>query len=148
MSATEGAVSPVQIAMYSRLSTDSVLAARTLTAETPVVYVYNDVPEGANYPHVLISRPQQYPKHCFGGAVLGLGWKVIARAHVYSRYQGDKEVAWIMGRIIALLNFQDIAVVGFTHASWECEEDLILIEAPEKIETRHGVVQCCVEVRQ
>lgn len=148
MSATEGAVEAVQNALYGVLSADATLAALSLTADNPTVTVTNDAVEGQNYPYVEISRPTQTPMHTLGGPSTGLGWNVIARVHSYSRHQGDREAARINGRVIALTNFQSIAVSGFSSATWDVISDRILVEDKEKVETRHGVVEIRVRARQ
>jgi hypothetical protein len=148
VSATGGAVEAVHNALYGVLSADSTLAGLSLTADNPTVTVLNDAVEGQLYPYVEISRPTETPMHTFGGASTGLGWNVIARVHSYSRYQGDREAARMNGRVIALTNFQSIAVSGFTSATWEVISSRILVEDKEKVETRHGVVEIRVKARQ
>lgn len=138
----------IQTAIYAVLSGDSVLAGLSLTDETPVVRVYNDVPDGTGYPHVLISKATETPKHTFGGPSTGLGWKNIIRIHTYSRYQGGKEALQIHDRIVALLNFQPLTVTGFPQVWVEYEQMREMVEDVEKIETRHLVDEFCVEVHQ
>ena len=148
MSATEGAIEAIHNALYGVLSADTTLAALSLTADNATVAIVNDAEDGQQYPYVVISRPTETPMHTLGGAATGLGWNVIARAHSYSRYQGDREAARINGRIVALTNFQTIAVSGFSSATWEVISNRILVEDKEKVETRHGVVEIRVKVRQ
>jgi hypothetical protein len=148
VTATGGAIQAVQTAIYSTLSADATLAGLSLTQNVPVVFVYNDVPDGAGYPHVLISRATETPYHMHGGPSTGLGWKVIARVHTYSRYQGDREALNIHERIVTLLNFQTISVSGFSSATWELEQSRPLVEVIEKLETRHVVDEFCVMVQQ
>lgn len=148
MSAAEGAIVAVQDALYGVLSADATLAGLSLTADVTTVAVLNDAIEGQVYPYVEISRPTQTPMHTLGGPATGLGWNVVARAHCFSRYQGDREAARMNGRIIALTNFQTIAVSGFSSAVWEVIGDRILIEDKEKVETRHGIVEIRVRVQQ
>ncbi len=142
------ALAAVQTAIYGALSADTTLAGLSLTASTPTVGVFNDVPDGQGYPHVLVSRPTETPKHTFGGPTRGLGWKDIIRIHVYSRYQGDKEALDIHTRIVALLNFQPLTVAGYSEVSVECESGRVLVEAIEKLETRHVIGEFCVTVKQ
>lgn len=142
------ATAAIQTAIYGVLSADSTLAGLSLTDETDTVEVYNDAPEGAGYPHVLISKATETPWHTFGVATSGLGWKDIIRVHVYSRYQGDREALAIHDRIVALLNFQPLTVTGYTSALVEYESGRMFIEAIEKLETRHQVDEFCVRVKQ
>jgi hypothetical protein len=132
----------IQTAIYAVLSADSTLT--TLASGG----VHNDVPEGQDYPHVLIARATELPRHVLGGASSGLGWKNIIRIHVYSRYQGDKEVLEIWERIVALLNFQTLTIAGYTSVLSKVESMRVLIEAIEKIETRHLVGELNVTVQQ
>jgi hypothetical protein len=53
----------IQEAIYSVLSADSTLAGLSLTEDTDTVTVYNDVPEGAKYPHVLLTKASETPWH-------------------------------------------------------------------------------------
>ena len=142
----------IQTAIYAVLSADSTLAALSLTYNSSgaltTVTVHNDIPDGAAYPHVLISRASETPWHTFGTATTGLGWKDIIRIHVYSRYQGDKEAMQIHERIVALLNFQSLTVTGYPTALVEYEQMRLMVEDVEKIETRHLVGEFCVMVHQ
>lgn len=138
----------VQTAIYAVLSADATLEGLSETSTTATVQVYNDAPEGAGYPHVLISRATETPSHTFGGPNAGKGWRNIIRIHVYSRYQGDLEAMQIHERIVELLNFQDLTVTGFPKVSIECESMRLLVEDIEKIETRHLVSEFRVVTRQ
>jgi hypothetical protein len=130
------------------LSADTTLAGLSLTADVTSVAVFNDTIEGESYPHVLISRATETPKHVMGGKSTGLGWKNIIRLHVYSRYQGDREALLIWNRIVALLNFQALTVSGFNSVHCEVESMRVLIEDVEKVETRHLVGEFNVTVQQ
>lgn len=139
---SSSAIGPVQTALYSTLSADSTLLALATGG------VHNDVRGGESYPHVLISRPTETPWNTLGGPDRGYGRRVIARAHVYSRYQGDKEAAAILSRIVALVDFQPITVTGYTSAMWEYENGVVMVEDVDKIETRHAVGEFAVTVQQ
>ncbi len=134
--------------MYGVLSADTTLAGLSLSENTPTVEVFNDVPEGQGYPHVLIARATEIPRHVMGGPNTGLGWKNIIRVHVYSRYQGDREALRIWERIVALLNFQMLVVAGFSSVLCKVESMRVLIEDVEKVETRHLVGEFNVTVQQ
>jgi hypothetical protein len=138
----------IQDAIYTVLSADSTLAGLSLTANVETVSVFNDVPEGQDYPHVLIARATEVPRHVLGGASSGIGWRNIIRIHVYSRYQGDREALRIWERIVALLNFQALTVSGFTSVLCKVESMRVLIEDVEKVETRHLVGEFNVTVQQ
>jgi hypothetical protein len=140
--ASVSAIGPVQTAIYGLLSADATL----LTLATGGVH--NDIPDGQAFPHVLISQPTETSQNTFGGPLIGIGRRVIARVHVFSRYQGDAEVTAILSRIVALLDFQVSSVSGFTSAMCEYEQGRILVEAKDRIETRHAVGEFCVTVQQ
>jgi Protein of unknown function (DUF3168) len=137
----------VQAAIVTRLRADATLAGLSLTSDTTTVEIYNDVPENALFPHVLLSKPTETPDHTFGGTTLGIGWKNIIRVHTYSRYQGDKEAQQIRGRIVAVLNYQLLSVTGWPTVTVKYESGRTLIEDIDKIETRHDVAEFCVEVQ-
>jgi hypothetical protein len=137
----------IQEAIYSVLSNDATLAGLSLTEGTDEVSIYNDVPEGGKYPHVLITKASETPWHSLGGPSSGIGWKNIIRAHVRSRYQGDREALRILERIVALLNFQDLTVSGYPSAAIvEYEGHKVLVQDIDKIETRNIVGEFCVMV--
>ncbi len=136
------AIKAVQTALYGTLSADATYLALVAGG------VHNDVPEGVSYPHSVISQPTETPWHTLGGPSTGLGWNVLARVHTYSRYQGDLEALNIHNRIVTLLNFASVAVTGFTYAMWEYEQGRLMVEATEKMETRHMVTEFRVMVRQ
>ncbi len=138
----------IQSAIVTLLRADATLAGLSLTSGTTTVVVYNDVPEGGLYPHVLFSRASETPWHTMGGASAGIGWKNVIRAHVYSRYQGDKEALEILRRIVTVLNYQTITVAGFSTVICEYEQHRLMVEDVDKIETRHVVGEFCVYVHQ
>ncbi len=144
----------IQTAFYGVLSVDATLAGLSLTevVDDPgnftTVTVYNDIPKDATYPHVLISRATEMPKHTLGGATTGLGWKNTIRVHTYSRYDGDLEALQIHERMVALLNFQHLTIPGFPQVAVEYEQGRMLVEDIDKIETRHWVDEFSVVVHQ
>lgn len=147
------ATAAIQTAIYGVLSADATIPTLSLTVdpdtgEPTTVGVFNDVPDGQDYPHVLISKAVETPWHSFGGPTSGLGWKNIIRIHTYSRYQGDKEALDIRNRIVSLLNFQTLAVSGYNTVIVEYESGRVFVEDVEKIETRHLVDEYCVLVKQ
>jgi hypothetical protein len=67
---------------------------------------------------------------------------------VYSRYQGDKEALQILERLVALLNFVNLTVSGYTSAFCEYIAGRVLVEDIDKIETRHIPAEFRVSVQQ
>lgn len=132
----------VQSAIYAVLSADATLASLVTGG------VHNDVPTGEAYPHVLIQGPTEMPAHTLGGRTVGIGWSNTVRLHVYSRYEGDLQAMQIHERIVALLNFQPLTVTGYSRVSIHCESARLMVEAVEKIQTRHLVSDWNVVTRQ
>lgn len=136
------ATAAIQTAIYAVLSADATLTGLATGG------IHNDVPDGEIYPHVLISKAVETAWNTFGPATSGLGYKNIIRIHIYSRYQGDSEALAILGRIVALLNFQPLTVSGYTSALVEYESNRVFVEDIEKIETRRLTSEFCVRVKQ
>jgi hypothetical protein len=124
------AISAIQTAIYGVLNGDVTLVAL-------VTGVFNDVPAGQVYPYVQIGSATQRPWHTFGGSSVGIGWNATVTVHIWSRYQGDVEALAILNRVVALLNFQAVAVTGYTTVICELDQARVLVEAVDKIETRH-----------
>lgn len=137
----------VQEAIKSALSSDPTVS--TLTGGR----IYNDVPDGASYPHVLISKAREKAWHTLGGATSGLGWDVMVPIFTMSRYQGDLEALTIHERIVAVLNFAPLMVTGFPKVSCEYAPggDItgqVMVIDKDKIETRQVVGEFRVRVMQ
>jgi hypothetical protein len=115
--------------LYSTLNGDAFL--------TGLAPVFNDVPESQSFPHVLIGNATEKPWHTLGGASSGLGWNATVTIHIYSQYQGDVEALTILERVVALLNFQTIAVTGFNTVIAQLDNTRVLVEDVDKVETRH-----------
>ena len=147
------ATSAIQTAIYGVLSADATIPTLSLTIdpqtnEVTTVGVFNDVPDGQEFPHILISKATETRWHSFGGPSNGLGWKNIIRVHTYSRYQGDLEALRIHSRIVSLLNFQPLAVTGYNTVIVEYESGRMFIEDIDKMETRRQTDEFCVMVKQ
>lgn len=125
----------IQEALATLLAADATLMAL-------VTDVVNDVPapsgpDALQYPYVLISNASELPWHTMGTATTGIGWHVVVRLHIYSRYQGDKEALTILERLVTLLNFQSLTVAGYGTMICEYQAGRVLVEDREKIEVRH-----------
>lgn len=123
------ALKAIETTVYSVLSTDGVL--------TGLAGVYNDVPEGAAYPHVQIGSGTEHPWHTMGGPTAGLGWNDTVTVHIWSRYQGDVEALTILSRVVALLNFVALSVTGYGTVMSSYDHARVLVESVDKVETRH-----------
>jgi hypothetical protein len=143
----------IQTAMFGILNADTTLAGLSLTVDTEsgeytTVGVYDDVPDKAKFPHVLFGNHIETDWNALGGRTDGIGWKDIIRIHARSRYQGKYESLRIMERVVALLNYQSIAVSGFGTVDVKCEGTKSLKFDLDRIETRDVIGEFCVMVRQ
>lgn len=110
--------------------------------------IFDDIPDGNSYPLIVIGNGIETPWHTFGGPDAGIGWKVVQRVHIYSRYQGETEALRILERVIVLLNFRTITVTGFSSAACKYERARVLTEDAHRIETRHVPADFVVLVQQ
>jgi hypothetical protein len=96
---------PLQRAIYARLAGDEDLTA--------LVGVYDEVPEGAAYPYVVLGDTVETPdeEHGRGGLV------VMHTLHIWSKYRGFTEALNILGHVNRLLHRQPLTVAGFTDVS-------------------------------
>ena len=123
------ALKSIQTAIYALLSGDIALMALTT--------VFNDVPQGAAYPHVQIASGTERAWHTMGGMTAGIGWNDTITLHIWSRYQGDLQALAILERLVALLNFTPIVVSGYPTVIAELDNARVLVEDVDKVETRH-----------
>lgn len=140
------AIRLAQNAIVTVLAADATLAALSLTQDTTTVEVFNDIPTGQLYPHVLVSRASAVPWHTMGSS--GTGWNCVIRTHVYSRYQGDKEALQIHERIVTLLDYQTLTIAGYNTVICHLDREQVMVEDIEKVETRHVVGEFRVRVHQ
>lgn len=127
------ALALLQTSVYALVSADA-----TFTALVGGRF-YNDVPDGAAFPHVQMGSATERGWHTMGGATVGIGWQGTLTLHVWSRYQGDSEALAIVGRLVTLLNFQSVTVTGYPTVIVEYDNARVLVESPppDKLETRH-----------
>lgn len=122
------ALSPSQDAIQAVLSADAGLAAMGVS-------VYDDVPEGAPYPYVVLGEALETP----GGTHGRMGWDVVHTVHVWSAYRGNAEVSAIADRVVALLHLQPLAIDGFQHQSTRFEFRQTLRDPIERL--RHTPIR-------
>lgn len=72
--------------------------------------VYNNVPEGTQMPYVRIGNPTEIPFDLMGRQGRELTIQVIAA----SDYAGDKQAADIADRVLAVLNYAQLTLSGWT----------------------------------
>lgn len=116
---------PLQKAIFDRL-----------TAQLAPTPVYDDVPEEATFPYVVIGDDQGtawYTK-TFGGR------EVATTIHVWSQYRGEKEAKEIMDKVVTALTNITLSLTGnFTVVGAISDFDDVIRE-PDGI-TRHGAVR-------
>lgn len=126
----DGALTAIHTAVYSTLHGDATLL-------TLVSGVYNDAPEGADYPFIVLGSATSDPWHTMGGASVGRGFDTTITAHIWSRYQGDLEALRIFDRVVALLDFQSLTVTGYGTVVTSLDHGRVLVTDVDKLETRH-----------
>lgn len=117
----------LQQAMYTRLSGDTELVT-TLGAA-----VYDHVPDGAPMPYVVIGDVTEAPNDTMG--VTGRDLTVVV--HVWSQYQGMKQVKQIADRVDDLLDRWSPTVTGWSAVQMQ-QEFFETFMDPDGV-TRHGV---------
>jgi hypothetical protein len=96
---------PLQRAIYTKLTGDSTLSG--------MAGIYDEVPEGAPYPRVVIGETTEVPDEEHGRG----GVRATTTLHIWSRYAGNKEAAAVLAEVNRLLHRQPLAVAGFTDVS-------------------------------
>lgn len=96
---------PLQQALYARLSGDPALTA--------LAGVYDEVPENAGYPRVVIGETVETPDEEHGRG----GLRVLHTLHIWSTYEGFAQALAVLAEVNRLLHRQPLAVAGFTDVS-------------------------------
>lgn len=120
----------LQKAMYTTINNSD-----TISAE-----VYDDVPENAEYPYIVIGDDTTSDN---GTKDLG-GMTATVTMHIWSQYRGRKEVKQIMERLHVLLHNQDISVEGADLINCRQEFTSTVLDADGI--TRHGIMRFRVVV--
>ena len=119
----------LQERIYATLSNDSALTS------THGAGVFDDVPEGTDFPYVTIGEEMalDYGTHDVDGS------EVTINVHTWSQYSGAKETKTLMDRIHDLLHASILRVTGFNLINLRFEFSDVLRD-PDGI-TRHGVMR-------
>lgn len=104
MSTPYAALTPVQAAVYTKLTGDTLLM-------NMITGVYDDIPEGVARPYVTVGESIETPDNDHGG----FGRQTVMTLHVWSEYRGFAEVNSITYRLQELLDEQPLAVTGHRH---------------------------------
>lgn len=117
----DDALEPIQAALYARLSGDATLTG-LLGHRAGQNGVYDDVPENALYPHVVIGEAIETPD----GAHDRFGAQVVVTIHVWVEARGFKTAYPIVRRLRALLDEQPLPITGHHTVSvrWEFTQTL------------------------
>ena len=113
----------VQTGIFAKLNAVAGLAGR----------VFDDVPQGTAYPHVVIEIAADTER----GTDDSTGESSLVRVHTWSVYHGFKEVQDFQALIFTALDRQEITVSGYQFISCDYVQDLRMLD-PDG-ETRHGV---------
>lgn len=135
------AFKPAQIAILTLLWTDATL--RTLTGNHPddatKARVYDEPPEGAAYPYVVIGEAIERQNNRMGGKV---GRSLDVFVHAYSEKRGNLEAQNLLDRVDALLdNYLSLSVTGYTTELLNFEDSQVIREARPGTPLRHGIAR-------
>lgn len=125
---------PVQIEIYQRLAADATLAGM-------VTGIYDETPEGAGLPYVVIGEATQVPDDQHDAQGLNLTETV----HIWSGYRGHREALAIEAELDRLLDRQPLTLAGFQYAGMAKEHVQPLIDTAatqtQTVRLRHTVVR-------
>lgn len=128
----------LQQAIYDRLNDDSNLTS-TLGAA-----VYDDVPDGAAFPYVVIGDITEGPNDTMGTT----GRDTTVVIHTFSQTESSKQVKQIQNRIDELLDRWKPTVSGWSPAIGGMQQEFFeTFRDPDGI-TRHGVSRYRTHIHQ
>lgn len=104
MTTPDTPLGPIQEAVYGVLAADAALGGL-------VSGVFDEVPETAAYPYVVIGEALEQPDNRHGT----FGRQTVITLHVWSKSRGFAEGNAIASRVVALLDHQPLTVVGRHH---------------------------------
>jgi hypothetical protein len=122
---------PIQTAVYNLLSGESGMAD-----------VYDEVPETARYPFVVIGESYSTPDNSHDRRA----WRTVVTIHVWSEQQGFSEAVGIADAVDALLDHQDLNVSGFTHIATRFDFQQTLRDPDPNL--RHVPIRYVVETEE
>lgn len=120
---------PVQRALYARLT--------GLDLD-----VYDDVPEGAEFPYVVVGEATTVPDN----TLTDFGHRSTVTAHVWSAYSGYSEALGIAGQLVAALDHQPLEVAGFDVIAVH-HEQTVTMRDPDR-DVRHVPVRFAIYTEQ
>lgn len=118
------ALFPLQIAIYNRLKSN------------PDLTVYDAVPEGAAFPYVSIGEDTVVDE----STKTDNGEEITHTLHVYSSYNGRKEVKEIMNKVLETLTNEPLQLgSGFFMESFNL--DMMQVLETSGTPLKHGVMR-------
>lgn len=108
---------------------------QALTHISDMPPVYDDVPQNAAFPYIVIGDDTSiaFDDDC------GTGFESTITLHVWSIYSGRKEVKDIMGAIYTCLHRQKLNITGGYAVTMNFEYQDTLLD-PDGV-TRHGIIR-------
>lgn len=132
------ALSPLQLAMYQRMTGDAALTGLATGG------VHDFVPEDRVYPYITLGEIIETPDNRHGG----FGRSIVVILHVWSRARGFAEALEIKARIVELFDHQPLAVDGQHVVSVRFEQARTLTDPKEPGDIRHVPVRFRVTTEQ
>lgn len=125
----------LQQAMYTRLSSDATLVT-TLGAQ-----VYDNVPDSAAFPYVVIGDVTEGPNDTMGKT----GRDLTVTVHSWSQTKSWKQIKDVQNRVDLLLDRWAVTVTGWS-ATHMLQEFFETFRDPDGV-TRHGVARYRVHIK-
>lgn len=111
-------------------------------SEIESVDVFDEIPDNANFPYIVIGDDTVNDD----STKTEYGYDVTAAVHVFSRYEGYKELKEIMGSVIRALELSGLEMTGFNvYRKWVIYADHYR-ESDGR--TRHGVIRFRFNIQQ
>lgn len=129
----ELALLPVQGAMYAAIKADAAL--NTAVGGR----VYDEVPEAATYPYVVLGDAVETPDN----EVAAFASRVAATLHVWSTYRGFRQALDIAGHLIRVFDRQPLTVPGRGVVAVRHEQTITMRDPDSDV--RHVAVRFAVE---
>jgi len=101
----------IQTAIYGVLNGDSTLTS-TLGAG-----VYDEVPEDASYPYVVVGEAYETPDNAHDR----YGRDTMVTIHTWSEQDGFKEALTVGNRVVELLDHTSLTITGWHHVATRYE---------------------------
>lgn len=131
----KSALFPLQQSLYDKLSKDPILT-------TKITGVFDAVPKDQQYPYITLGEDTSRD----WGTKTNNGEEITHTLHVWSRYNGKKEVKEIMSLILESLS-QPLVLTGGFFVDFSKVDLMEVFIDPDGI-TRHGVMRLRFKISQ